>query len=65
MIQELPRQKLVLILSVVNQQHKLYLHDYMKLQYCKSFKIKLQLIPIINKDNKPINGQSSVINMIW
>ena len=26
----------------------------MKLQYCKSFKIKLQLIPIINRDSKPI-----------
>ena len=37
------------------QQHdKLYLHDYIKLQYCKSFKIKLQVIVIIIRDNKPI-----------
>ena len=34
----------------------------MKLQYCKSFKINLQLIPIINRDSKPIEKQQQQNN---
>ena len=36
----------------------------MKLQYCKSFKIKLQLILIINRENKPIKKNSDYKAMI-
>ena len=44
------------------QQRKLYLHDYMKLQYCKMVKIKLQLILIIKRENKPI--KKTMITMV-
>ena len=43
-----------------------YLHDYMKLQYYKRIKIKLQLILTIKRDNNPIlknNAYNAMIAM--
>ena len=42
----------------------------MKLQYCKSLKVKLQLILIINRENKPVkknndhNAMSTMVNQV-
>ena len=42
----------------------------MKLQYCKSLKVKLQLILIINRENKPIKknndhkAMSTMVNQV-